>query len=331
MIIFHEGLPGSGKSYEAVVKHIIPTIQQGRMVYAFVEGLNHDKISEVSGLPVDYVRDMLIVVEREQVPVIHDVVQDNSFVVIDEAQNFYPCGRVKLDDDLTKFVTEHRHRGIDILLMGQDIRDVNALWRRRVDQKVTFTKMDMLGLGSRYRWVLLKAMAGERFEEINRGMSKYDKRYFGTYSSHVNAEISTQMYQDSRSNLFKSTYFRLGLFVVVLFFCFGYYGYSSFFDTNRFKKKTTETVQSNSVSGSKSVPVNPQKPLPSRAVENDGDLIAGYVSKGYRPRLASYLQSADRVSIDVEFLDDSLRIQDRMSASILSILGWRVLVYGVLS
>ena len=50
MIIFHEGLPRSGKSYEAMVKHVLEALKQGRKVFAYVEGLNHEKIAEVIGL-----------------------------------------------------------------------------------------------------------------------------------------------------------------------------------------------------------------------------------------------------------------------------------------
>lgn len=45
MIIFHEGLPGSGKSYEALVKHIIPSLEKGRKVYARLNGFNYEKVS----------------------------------------------------------------------------------------------------------------------------------------------------------------------------------------------------------------------------------------------------------------------------------------------
>lgn len=73
MLIFHEGLPGSGKSFEACVKHIVPALQKGRKVFAYIEGLNHEKFSEVFELPQGRVKD------------IH---------------------------------TEHRRRGLDILLYG---------------------------------------------------------------------------------------------------------------------------------------------------------------------------------------------------------------------
>ena len=48
MFIFHEGLPGSGKSFEAVVNQIIPALKKGRPVYAYINGLNHKKLAELT-------------------------------------------------------------------------------------------------------------------------------------------------------------------------------------------------------------------------------------------------------------------------------------------
>lgn len=324
MIIFHEGLPGSGKTYEAVVKHLIPTLQQGRFVYAFIEGLDHQRIAEVSGMSVDLVRNLLVVVEREQVLELHKNVPDNAFVVIDEAQNFYPTGKLRLETDIMRFVAEHRHRGIDVLMMGQDIRDLHALWKRRVDQKVTFTKMDMMGMSSKYRWILFKATSGESFQEINRGMSSYDPKYFGTYKSHVHGGINTEMYKDKRANIWKSNYFVLGAIAVVVMFSYGYYGYKSFFTSHRAEgnRDVSASVSSNAKVKNEAVKTNVSAPV-------EYDLIADYLKRGYRPRLGSVFQAADKMSVSVEFRDSSLRVQDRMNSVTLSVLGWRMLVYGL--
>ncbi|KAB1128555.1 zonular occludens toxin, partial [Escherichia coli] len=59
MFVFHEGLPRSGKSYEAMVKRIIPALLKGRKVYARLNGINHEKVAEASGLSVERVRELL--------------------------------------------------------------------------------------------------------------------------------------------------------------------------------------------------------------------------------------------------------------------------------
>ena len=59
MLIVHEGLPGAGKTWEAVVKRLIPALQKGRKVFARINGLDHTKIAEVAGLEVAQVNELL--------------------------------------------------------------------------------------------------------------------------------------------------------------------------------------------------------------------------------------------------------------------------------
>ncbi|MDS4071389.1 MAG: zonular occludens toxin domain-containing protein [Candidatus Competibacter sp.] len=326
MIIFHEGLPGSGKTYEAVVKHLLPTLQTGRKVFAYIEGLDHQKISDLIGRDVAIVRELLVVIDRDEVLNVHLVVSDNAFLIIDEAQNFYPLGKLAQEKEMTRFVSEHRHRGIDILLMGQDLRDVHPLFRRRVDQRVNFTKMDMMGLSTKYRWVLQKAMSGERFQEINRGMSEYEKKYFGVYKSHVHGDVNTEMYQDKRANIWRSNYFVFGIILVVIMFIYGYYGYSKFFTSHHDSKyEARKETLSQSVSSSVvPVPVQVQQVKP-----DEYDLIDDYIKRGYRPRLAAVFLASQKTGVNVEFRDSSLRVQDRLDASVVLTLGWKIKVYGL--
>ncbi|MDC6258787.1 type II secretion system major pseudopilin GspG [Ralstonia solanacearum] len=59
MLIVHEGLPGAGKTWEAVVKRLIPALQKGRKVYARINGLDHAKIAEVAGVELERVKELL--------------------------------------------------------------------------------------------------------------------------------------------------------------------------------------------------------------------------------------------------------------------------------
>jgi zona occludens toxin len=145
MLIFHEGRPGSGKSYEAAINRIIPALKSGRKVYAYIEGLNHEKFSEVTELPLELIQSLLFQITKDQVKTIHDHVSNDSLVIIDELQDFFPSGRDKLSPEITEFVTQHRHRGLDVIVMGQDYRDCHNLWKRRIDQLYQFTKRDAVG------------------------------------------------------------------------------------------------------------------------------------------------------------------------------------------
>ena len=43
MLVFNEGVPRAGKSYDAVKNHILPTLKKGRRVFARLNGLHHER------------------------------------------------------------------------------------------------------------------------------------------------------------------------------------------------------------------------------------------------------------------------------------------------
>ncbi|MFB3945605.1 zonular occludens toxin family protein [Aeromonas veronii bv. sobria] len=218
MLIFHEGLPGSGKSYETVLSHIVPRLKEGRTVDAYIEGLNFEKLAELAEITLEQCQEQLRQLTREQVPTIYDHVRDKSLVVIDEAQNFWPSGRQKLPEAMIQFVTEHRHRGLDVILMGQNLNDVHTLWRNRIDRKFVFQKLDAIGQAKRYSWASFKgslSAGGSRtaiqFEKLTGGIRQYDPKYFGSYASTTSDENEMGVYKDDRTNVFKSAKFKYGI------------------------------------------------------------------------------------------------------------------------
>lgn len=233
MLIFHEGLPGSGKSYEALISHIIPSIEKGRKVFARINGLNYEKIAELTNKDEDEVRSLLFEITEEQVATIETHVENDSMVIIDELQNFFPSGRGKLSDGITKFVTEHRHRGIDIVTMGQSISDIHNLWRRRCERKLQFLKLSMVGQDNRYKWTAYQGSLngkGEiQFTKVKSGTRKYDPKYFGSYASHQADTENTENYADDRLNIFKTKTFTFWLPVFFLVLCYAIYYLYGFF------------------------------------------------------------------------------------------------------
>lgn len=280
MLIFHEGLPGSGKSYETLVEHIVPSLTKGRKVYARINGLNHEKIAELSSISVEECKLLLIEITEEDVHKIPGIVTNDSLVVIDELQNFFPSGRGKVAEDMTQFVTEHRHRGLDIIAMGQSIADCHNLWRRRTQRKIQFLKMDMIGQEGRYKWTtyqgILDAKGEISFKKIQSGIKKYDKKYFGSYASHQASTDNTDNYQDKRLNIFNTAGFKYGVPVFIFLFGYAIYYLVGFFNGEKSlvnggekseivqtEKEQNKTVQSNAQT------VQPEIQKPRYKVETD--------------------------------------------------------------
>lgn len=326
MIIFHEGLPRSGKSYETVVKHIIPALANGRPVDAYVEGLNHAKIAELAGITEERCRELLVQIEREQVPMIWECSRDNALVVIDELQNFWPSSKTKLGPQITQFITEHGHRGQDIIAMGQDYRDCHALWRRRVAQKAMYVKLDGVGAENRYSVTLYKASEPEKFEKVTKTVSAYDPKYFGTYKSHTGEGINTANYKDSRAVVWNSWQFKVGIpafAVAVVAAC--WYVYGIFWGGELIAPPPPPAVMKPIVQASYSQPAQTTQPQPqAQAVPPPPADYVQEISAKWRPRLAAYMEMGTRKQGVIDWYDGAMRRQESMDFRQLEAQGYRV-------
>lgn len=327
MFFFHEGLPGSGKSYEAVTKHLVEALTKGRPVDAYIEGLNHEKLAELAGITVEQCRELLVQVDREDVPDIWRVSRDNALVFIDEMQNFWPSNKQKLGPEITQFITEHRHRGQDICGMGQDIRDVHAMWRRRCGQKIVFSKLDGLGRADRYSYRVYKAVTPEKYELISKGVGKYDPKFFGSYASHTGDEINTENYKDSRAVIWNTFGFKTALPVFgVLLLAACWYLYGLLWGGKLMQPEDRPAAATSSKPIQAREETMPAAPVQRIAPESPPQTtLADYVqdiSSRWRPRLSAYVSMGDRRQGLVEWFDSSLRKQEQLTLVQLSEFGY---------
>lgn len=337
MIIFHEGLPRSGKSYESLVRRIIPAIAAGRPVVAYVEGLSHEKIADLAGVSVERCRELLTAITREQVSEIPELSKDNALIVLDEAQNFWGTS-AKLGKSMTQFVTEHGHRGIDIVLMGQSLKDVNALWRRRVELKLCFLKLNGLGASKRYSVTTWRHKGDEKYVKVGTVISTYDSKYFGSYASHVSDDTNTSDYRDLRGTVLGSGLFKFGIPVALLVALWGSWYAWRFFHPPAVEKPHPAAA---AAAGAPSMgpraglvaasgPVGTWAKPDPRVEAHPRSAIERHLSglTGSRLRLAGLARMGDRVGGVVEWVSGDMRVVERMSLDALRQLGVAVLVSG---
>ncbi|MDX7783220.1 zonular occludens toxin domain-containing protein [Aeromonas caviae] len=273
MIFFHEGMPRSGKSYESMEKHIIPALAKGRAVDAYLYGLDHEKIAPLAGIDVERCKELLVELTTEQASECWKYVRDNALVILDEAHKFWPSGRKRPPEEMCNLVAEHGHRGMDMLFMSQTFNSVHKVIQDRTNKKVTFTKLDAVGLEKKYNWTAYQGTLGTRggssfvtFSKMGNGVGKYDPKFFGTYKSHVSDDIQTENYKDERFNLFNKKSFKYGLPLVTIAFFGGIYYLTTFFSGSAFGGKTKEelsekTQQAKAPAGQVTV-VTPKAPEP---------------------------------------------------------------------
>lgn len=348
MIIFHEGLPGSGKSYEALVKHIIPSLEKGRKVYARLNGFNYEKVSELTGKTVEELESLYTEITEEQVLTVYDIVENDSLLVLDELQNFFPSGRQKLSDEMTRFIAEHRHRGMDIICMGQALADVHTTWKRRTERKISFLKLSMVGMDSKYKWEMyqgsINGVKGDVvFKKIKSGVEKYDSKYFGSYLSHQLTTDNTDVYSDDRVNIFKTKQFMLYIPIFIGVIAFAIYFLTSFFngETQIVNTKAKEPSNGPAVKVEKQQTVTTgelnqstqkkPKPKPSTdpyqrlrdIIQNNNSMIT--YEEIYRDRIADLLvvvESTSKQVIDTFTRDELLMLGYRLKKTRLGIEGF---------
>lgn len=347
MIVFHEGLPGSGKSYEAAVMHILPTLKRGRRVVTNIEGINHAKFAELSGLPQNIVEMLLVCIygpddlgvdERIQYQKQQILEQSgkDALIIIDEIQNLFPSERNKLDPDWSRYITEHRHDGLDIVLMGQDRRDCHAMWRRRIQRVITFNKLVAVGKPNSYRWECLEATRPEKYNRTSSGIRKYESQYFGLYKSHTEGTKNTDVYADERANVLNNKSLRFG--VPAFVFAVGY----AVFHLVGFFSPEVEASAVKVVDAPQYppgfVPHEPQRIELVRVVEESHeipgepiepppiDLFDDYAKK-HRLRLSGVVAGETKLVGYVDVLSNTFHKQDRFTIEALRDMGWTVTLH----
>lgn len=332
MLIWHGGLPRSGKSYEAMVSRIIPALQLGRPVVAYVEGLDHVKIAECAEIPVADCLLLLTALTRDQItPVPYllpngdedkkrparqpllDYQVPNALYVLDEAQNFWPT-LSKFPPEFTQFVTEHGHHGQDIVLMGQDYRDVATLWRRRLELRLEFLKLSGIGLDSRYSATTYRHLGRDKYEKVGTKTAKYNPKFFGTYASHVSATTNTGNYKEKRSTVWSSGLMRFGIPLALVAGAFGLWSVYRFFRPAPVVP-VVAVGSAPAVRAASGVAVAPAAAASSNAYIADGrspsERLLTEHSEKYRLRLAGYVRRGEKFMGVVEWIDGGARVVER--------------------
>ncbi|MDH5829714.1 zonular occludens toxin domain-containing protein [Luteimonas sp. M1R5S18] len=206
MLIFNEGLPRAGKSYDAVANHLIPAIKSGRHVYARLDGLNFYAIAQVSGVPEDRVRELLHVVDPGDVPALFRItvhadktkslnpqLRRDSLFIIDEVHEFWVAARTDLEPEVEWFFAYHGQFGLDGVLISQAYKRVHDAIRLRVERKHLFRKLNFLqklkrrskeDVSKRYVKRSMIAMEPDRFMVLTSEEYEYNPEIFPCYTGY---------------------------------------------------------------------------------------------------------------------------------------------------
>lgn len=124
-------------------------------------------------------------------------VPDTAMVIIDEAQNYWSAKDWQgVPESFDKFLSLHRHFGIDIIFATQKPVRVYKEIQRLAEYVWTFEKLGWLGISSRYKASVQLGLQDKRV--FKRHIRKYDDKYFPCYKSYTAKDIKEQKIESSK-------------------------------------------------------------------------------------------------------------------------------------
>jgi len=303
------GRPGGGKSYEAVAFHIIPALKDGRKVITNV-AVNLDHFVKVFG---EEVRELLIVIDGQlneygssdrpfsKIADYQDDWRDEhgraALYVIDEAHTVLPARGCPTD--ILEFYSMHRHHGIDITLMTQNLRKVHRDIKDMIEVQYYCVKNTAMGSSKSYT---RKVKNGANGTVLNEGIRTYKKDYFPFYQSHTASNVTVQeaLAKDIKP-LWKQWQMWLGPLLIIggLGYFFSSGGFFAGMGEKKDKPKVQQTDVQVKTDDSSPAPAAPPEGQPSN---QDFGALSGFDlwASGYSKQI-SYISRSKAVSeIDVD-------------------------------
>ena len=269
MITGIEGIPGSGKSYEAVAFHVLPALKAGRKVITNLP-LNLEAFAAIDPEYPD-----LIEIKHAPTPILgkwdasnisdrpafqpfedeHTEKQPESVFTFGTVWDYYEnwCradgrGPLYVIDEchvaLPKFGTSsevvewfklHRHYNCDVVLLTQSFRDINQPIAQLLASLIKCRKADFLGKADHY---IRKVHAGYRGAVIQTDKRPYKRQFFGLYTSHTQGlSIDESKAQDVSPFIVKFN--RVKWAVLAFAVCFLAYAFWPKHDRNAFGQRTS--------------------------------------------------------------------------------------------
>ncbi|MCL1569547.1 zonular occludens toxin domain-containing protein [Xanthomonas nasturtii] len=213
MFVFNEGVPRSGKSYDCIKNHVLPSLKRGRHVWARLNGLEdagcRKAIAAYLELPESHIEKFLHHVETKDVVetfkarqdketkrwVIEDHFKD-ALVVIDEIHEFYVESRQPLDPATEQFFALLGQNGGDGIIMTQMFKRLHEAVRGRIERKHSFQKLSAFGMDGRYRVTFNHSISAGKFQKIGSKVEKYDKAIFPLYHGYAPGSTNTEVYKE---------------------------------------------------------------------------------------------------------------------------------------
>lgn len=290
MINLLVGPPGGGKSYEAVVEHVLKAVMSGRLVVTNLP-LNVDQFDAVCPGSAS----LVVVLEPTKAqPVRFADISDwghtwrgeggiGPLYVVDECHVPLPrarVGRAGTSLEVELWFSMHRHEGADVLLMTQSYGKVSADIIALVQVMYRVRKNVALGSNKSYTRTV---MDGPRGGVVAKSVRRYKAQYFPLYRSHTrsNSAVAEAAASDVRP-LWRHPALIAGVVMIAggLFFALRNSPFSHHVKTPPVPPSSISAVQAAYLADKKAhkAPPKPKTPpIPDHPLKGFGVHIVGYL------------------------------------------------------
>lgn len=211
MIYAFVGTPGSGKSYEAVLK-VLETIKLGRKVYTNIEGLDDPVCKEFIKMYCNItdfqLETCLNHLTNEQSKYFWWHIEPKSLVIIDEVHKLF-SNRDWADEknrEFTEWSSTHRHTGNDLILITQDIEKVDKHARSLIEWSFLYRKINFMGDAVQKKYIkYIYPGDNHKGQPQQKSVMTYDTDVFKCYKSYDADDIQETAL--IRTNIFKQPVF----------------------------------------------------------------------------------------------------------------------------
>lgn len=194
MILFYEGTPGSGKTYDIVVK-IVANLAKGRKVYTNIDGLDDVACLEMIKFKAkmdDFdIKEKLVHFTTEQAKNFWDYLEPGCMVVIDEAHKIFNARdwQSKENRKCADWCSTARHEGIEAVFVTQKIEKVDSQIRSLTEWTYRYKKINFMGSLINKSYLCFAYAGDDTTTPISKKAGRYNKEYFRCYKSYAGKDI----------------------------------------------------------------------------------------------------------------------------------------------
>lgn len=225
----YTGMPGDGKTYEAVKSVILPALKRGQRVVTNIRGLNAEKIGAHLDIPPARVKALIKEfhiddalgtggIKPEFFPTEggndDGILEWGAYNVIDEAHFVFGTGS-KFDNRGKYFLRQHRHENVDdqstqIVLITQSIDDLTSSVKNVVRATTRCIKKTMYGRHKSYYVRKFNGANEAPSKLLNEDSHKYEEPYISMYQTQ-RGKVGNEKGVDNRGSIWARK--RLWVFV----------------------------------------------------------------------------------------------------------------------